>query len=95
MADVVATLQLGLVQWVRGDATVILKPSKGAWKKHSVKMGQWNRDNDSGWSPNIPAPRPPTDRPACSVPPQEVACPAVLFMKRNELRKVWREGRDD
>ena len=32
-----ATLQLGLVQWIRGDATLVLKPSKNAWKKHDVK----------------------------------------------------------
>ena len=38
MADVVASLQLGLVQWVRGDAIVTLKPSKNDWHKHSVKM---------------------------------------------------------
>ena len=95
MADVVATLQLGLVQWIRGDVTLVLKPSKGALSRHDVALANWMRENAAGWGPRESAPKAPTDNPACSVPPQAVVCPEVLFMKRSELRKVWCEGRDD
>ena len=52
------------------------------------------RENQTGWGTSDPEPQAPTDRPACSVPPQPVVCPTELFMTKTELRKVWCEGRD-
>ena len=88
MADCVATLQLGLTQWVRGDDIFILKVSENAKKKHRNAWLGWMRENQSGWGTNDPEPQAPKDKLACSIPPQPVACPTGLFMTKTELWKM-------
>ena len=93
MADCVATLQLGLVQWIRGDAMVILKVSRNAKRKYDDALSKWTRENQTGWGTSDSDPQAPKYKPACSVPPQPVVCPTELFMTKTKLRKVWCEGR--
>ena len=97
MADCVATLQLGLVQWIRGDDVFILEVSESQRKKHRFDWLSWQKSNMDPWGsgPSRPEPQPPRDRPACAIPPQPVPCPTMLFVAKTELRKMWCRSRDD
>ena len=95
MADCVATLQLGLVQWIRGDDVFILRVSETQMKKHRNAWGAWDRGSRDPWGTSKPEPQAPRDRLACAIPPQTVPCPTWLFMTKTELRKMWCRSRDD
>ena len=95
MADCVATLQLGLVQWIRGDDVFILEVSETQRKKHRTAWLSWEKSTRDPWGPSKPEPQPPRDRPACAIPPQPVPCPTMLFVAKTELRKMWCRSRDD
>ena len=94
MADCVATLQLGLVQWIRGDDVFILKVSATQRKKHCNAWGAWSRASRDPWGTSGPEPQAPKDRLACAIPPQPVPCPTGLFMTKTELWKMWCRSRD-
>ena len=84
IADVVATLQLGLVQWVRGDAIVVMKPSNKARRKYLTLQNHWLRGTgqyNCRWGPRLPAPAVPVDKPVCTF-ETVVACPAVCCSSR-------------
>ena len=94
MADCVATLQLGLVQWIRGDDVFILRVSATQRKKHCNAWGAWSRASRDPWGTSEPEPQAPKDRLACAIPPQPVPCPTGLFMTKTELWKMWCRSRD-
>ena len=72
------TLQLGLVQWVRGDAIVMLEPSQKRLRKFRIDSAKWERN--FAWN-NTPAPEYPVGGSLGRMRPfeTELAC-------KNELR---------
>ena len=82
IADVVATLQLGLVQWVRQDAIVVLQPSRTQVKNYHNKLAS---NRNSAWG-NEATPEYPVARPVCEF--AEPVCPTEMIMRR-QLHAAW------
>ena len=79
IADVVATLQLGLVQWVRQDGIVMLEPSRNQINKYERDLGMCRRHGMD--EPKYP-------KPYQICPFRAPICPAELALRR-QLCAAW------
>ena len=79
IADVVATLQLGLVQWVRQDDIVMMDPSKTRMNKYRQELNMCRRQG-------MNEPEYPESGTIC--PFRAPICPTELALRR-QLRAAW------